>query len=220
MAIMQDQFEPSHHRIADQVDTSSAPASATQAAEGLPRRVWTVAEIDAMLGAGIIRDDERFELIGGEAVPMAAKGASHETVKSRLARHWYRALPDGLDLITETTLRVDAVNYREPDFLFWPRSVPIKTLTPDQVFLIVEVADSSLGYDLGVKAHYFASIGIPELWVIDAERLVIHVHRQPTANGYQQISALPPGTNVAPALDPALAVNLLDLGLQPLIDWT
>ena len=47
----------------------------TRAAEGLERRVWTVAEIEAMVAAGIIDEDERFELIDGEVVPMSPKGA-------------------------------------------------------------------------------------------------------------------------------------------------
>ena len=50
----------------------------TQAAEGLVRRRWTVAEIEAMVQAGIIGEHERFELIGGEIVPMNAKGIHHE----------------------------------------------------------------------------------------------------------------------------------------------
>jgi len=48
----------------------------TQAAEGMPRRPWTVAEIEAMVRAGIISEDERFELIGGEVVPMLPKGGA------------------------------------------------------------------------------------------------------------------------------------------------
>jgi hypothetical protein len=54
----------------------------TQAAEGLPRRRWSVAEIEAMVAKGIIDEDERFELIGGEAVPMSPRGVRHEVVKA------------------------------------------------------------------------------------------------------------------------------------------
>ena len=48
--------------------------AATQAAEGLPRRRFTVAEIRGMVAGGIIAEDERFELIGGEVVPKSPKG--------------------------------------------------------------------------------------------------------------------------------------------------
>jgi Uma2 family endonuclease len=57
----------------------------TQAAEGLMRRRWSVAEIEEMLRVGILAEDERFELIGGEVVPMSPKGMRHERVKGTLA---------------------------------------------------------------------------------------------------------------------------------------
>lgn len=62
----------------------------TRAAEGLERRLWTVAEIEAMVQAGIIEEDERFELIDGEVVPMSPKGIRHEVIKGSLLKWWYR----------------------------------------------------------------------------------------------------------------------------------
>ncbi|MEP9388353.1 hypothetical protein [Mesorhizobium sp. KR9-304] len=67
-----------------------------QVAEGMPRRAWTVAEIEAMVEAGIIGEDERFELIGGDVVPLSPKGARHEMVKIELNRHPQAARPRGL----------------------------------------------------------------------------------------------------------------------------
>ncbi|HJU30937.1 MAG TPA: Uma2 family endonuclease, partial [Hyphomicrobiaceae bacterium] len=61
----------------------------TRAAEGLPRRRWKVAEIREMMAKGIILEDERFELIGGEVVPMSPKGNRHEVVKAALQQHWF-----------------------------------------------------------------------------------------------------------------------------------
>ena len=55
----------------------------TSAAEGLPRRRFTVAEVEAMVAAGVMEEDERVELIGGELVPMSPKGNQHEVVKQR-----------------------------------------------------------------------------------------------------------------------------------------
>ena len=79
----------------------------TQAAEGLPRRRWTVAEIEEMVAKDIIAEDERFELIGGEVVPMSPKGARHELVKIALNRYFQRAAPEHLEIAPETTLRLD-----------------------------------------------------------------------------------------------------------------
>src|SRR5438477_11930753 len=104
--------------------------AATQAAEGLPRRRWSVAEIEAMVAKGIIAEDERFELIGGEVVPMSPKGNHHELVKKGLQQYWVpKVVGTPIDLITETTLYISEDEFREPDFLFWPRSIALKDVT-------------------------------------------------------------------------------------------
>lgn len=65
----------------------------TQAAEGLPRRRFTVAELEAMVAAGILDEDERIELIAGDVMPMAPKGIDHEVVKAALNEYWVRRPP-------------------------------------------------------------------------------------------------------------------------------
>ena len=67
-----------------------AEVRSTQAAEGLPRRRFTVADVEEMIAAGLMDEDERVELIGGELVPMAAKGNRHEIVKVALLDRWVR----------------------------------------------------------------------------------------------------------------------------------
>ena len=56
----------------------------TSAAEGLPRRRFTVAEVEAMVAAGVMEEDERVELIGGELGPRSPKGIRHEVMKRTL----------------------------------------------------------------------------------------------------------------------------------------
>ncbi len=115
----------------------------TNAAEGLPRRPWTLTDIKKMMAAGIIGEHERFELIGGEIVPMSPKGVRHETLKMDLNRFWAKRLSHDLNMLTETTLYVTETEFREPDFVFWPRSILVKDLKPAVIQLLVEVADSS-----------------------------------------------------------------------------
>jgi Uma2 family endonuclease len=194
----------------------SSLSPTTQAAEGMPRRRWSVAEIQEMVAKGIILEDERFELIGGEVVPMSPKGVRHEVVKAALQQHWFPLLVGTqINLITETTLYISDDEFREPDFLFWPRSIPLENVTASKALLIVEVADSSLGYDLGSKADAYAALGLPELWVINAKSLVTTVHRKPTATGYPEPRTAPPDELLEPLLAPHLAVRLTDLGLTP-----
>lgn len=184
------------------------------AAEGLPRRPFTVAELERMVEAGILAEDERIELIGGEVVPMSPKGNHHEVLKTNLTIHWSRLLPPDLMLAQETTFRLDADSYLEPDFVFYPRASGIRGLAPDTARLVVEIADSSLVYDLGLKAGVYARFGIAELWVMNAVTLQTRIHRDPTPTGYRTIADLPPTSRLEPLAGPSLSVTLADLDLR------
>ncbi len=186
----------------------------TQAAEGLPRRRFTVAELEAMVAAGILDEHERIELIGGEVVPMSPKGNHHEIMKARLTIHWARRLPERFTFVTETTFRLTPDTYIEPDFIFWDNAAGIAGLKPETAHFAVEVADSSYAYDTGRKAAIYASFGIPELWVIHAVRLETRVHRKPSPQGYLDIVDHGPGVELVPAFAPELAVTLSALDLH------
>lgn len=185
----------------------------TQAADGMPRRAWTVAEIEAMIAAGIIPDDERFELIGGEVVPMSPKGARHEMVKIELNRHFQRSAPETLSIAPETTLRLDDKSFLEPDFCVFPRSVKPGDMRGYDVLLAIEVADTSLSYDLGRKIGLYAAYGIAEVWVIDANSLVTHVHRRLGAEGYSAVLEAGPGEEITAVRAPMVSMCLAKLGL-------
>lgn len=188
----------------------------TQAAEGMPRRPWTVAEIEAMVQAGIIAEDERFELIGGEVVPMLPKGGRHEMVKVELNRHFQKTAPDNLTIAQETTLRLDDRSFLEPDFCVFPRAILPGDMRGHDVLLAIEVSDSSLAYDRGRKLGVYAAFGIPEIWVIEAGSLVTHVHRGLGAEGYRTVLDLGPEAHVAAARAEGVAFSFSGLGLRPL----
>ena len=189
------------------------PATTT-AAEGLPRRRFTVAELEQMTAAGILDEDERIELIGGEIVPMSPKGHQHEILKTALTLYWSRNLPGDLLFTTETTFRLSPDTYLEPDFVFYPKATGIRGLNAETARLVVEIADSSLGYDLGIKAGLYAGLGIRELWVIDAVKLVTRVHRDQAPGGYRSVADRGANEQLVPHEIPALAVMLAALELH------
>jgi len=190
----------------------SAAARVTSAAEGLPRRRFTVAEVEAMVAAGVMEEDERVELIGGELVPMSPKGNHHEIVKIALLRRWYRAAPDGFDLVPETTFRLSGDTYLEPDVVVFPRPPGLRALTAANALLVVEIADSSLRYDIGRKAALYASFGVRELWVIDAVRLTARIFADPSPEGYRVAQDFAASDRLAPRFAPqAFALRLDEL---------
>lgn len=190
-------------------------AGTTQAAEGLPRRRWSVAEIREMVAKGIILEDERFELIGGEVVPMSPKGARHELVKIALNRFFQRAAPEHLEIAQETTLCLDKDSFVEPDFCVFRRGLDLNALDGAAVLLAVEIADTSLAYDMGRKSQIYAAYGVRELWVVNANTLVTRVHRQVSQGSYGQVKDESYGQSLEPELARELAVSLADLGLTP-----
>jgi Uma2 family endonuclease len=190
-------------------------ARVTSAAEGLPRRRFTVAEVEAMVAAGVMEEDERVELIGGELVPMSPKGNQHEVVKSALVDLWIRSRPDDRRVPQETTFRLSEDTYLEPDVVIYPRANGLRGLTGANVLLVVEIADSSLHYDTGRKAALYASLGIRELWVIDAVRLTTRVFRESAADGYRNTQDFGPAERLVPVVAPdAFAVRLDELELS------
>jgi Uma2 family endonuclease len=185
----------------------------TQAAEGLPRRRWSVAEIEAIVAKGIIGEDERFELIGGEVVPMCPKGRRHEVLRSELAFLMARRASDDLMVVAEAQLNLTDDTYVLPDILVHPKAIKVPDVRGPTALLVVEIADSSLGYDLLTKAPQYASHGVSEYWVIDAQTLVTTIHRQPSGSEYARVDRLEAGDCLTPEAVPQLAVRLQDLDL-------
>lgn len=127
--------------------------------------------------------------------------------------YWVPKLAAGMVLTTETTFRLSADTYLEPDFVFYPKPA-IRGLSAATAKLVVEIADSSLGYDLGRKAALYAGFGIAELWVLDAVKLIAHIHRDPQGQGYRSITAHAPNARLVPQALPGLAVTLGELELH------
>lgn len=143
-----------------------------------------------MVEVGIIPREERFELIGGEIVPMSPKGIRHERWKTALMRHYCRVLDNSPELnttvefLTETTLRLAENTFLEPDFIFVSKSVGLEGLAGPTALLAIEIADTSIAYDLGRKSEIYASFGVRELWVLDVNQRKLSVFRDPLPTQY------------------------------------
>src|ERR1700737_4786863 len=99
----------------------------TRAADGLPRRAFTVDDIRRMVEAGVLDENERFELIEGDLVVMSAKGYAHELIKSALIIAVARALPDDMAMGSEMTVQFADTTLLEPDLAVFKRSALIKS---------------------------------------------------------------------------------------------
>ncbi len=184
-----------------------------------PRR-FTAGDLRLMLDAGILREDERVELLGGELVEMAAKGFAHDVVKNALVRRLVPLVPEDVYLGIESTLQLEPGLLLEPDLLLAPlracsaSSEGFCTIPGPEILLVIEVAASSLAYDRGSKAALYARHGVREYWVIDALERGAWVHRGPIEGVYNDVTGLARDAILQPGA-PALAgitVPLAELG--------
>ena len=183
---------------------------ATRGAEGLPRWRFTVKDVEAMVSAGILDEDERIELIEGELVPMSPKGSRHEILKVALLRHWVKLCPEELQIAPETTFRLSVDTYLEPDFVIYPSNVGIVGISGANVLLVVEVADTSNRYDRGRKAQLYAQFGVREVWAIDAVKMTTRAFRDPSAEGYREKRDVKASKTLIPTLAPETFALQLD----------
>jgi Uma2 family endonuclease len=175
------------------------------------RRLFTVDEVLAMQRAGVFEDERKFELIEGELILMQSRLNRHELYKNNLVRAFYRLLPDDVSPWVEPTLYLPPRNAPDPDIMVFPRGRSIEDLKPEEVYLVVEVADSSLRIDLGLKARIYARFGIREYWVVDVQGQRIVVHRGPAGEIWNEVRVIGPTEAIAPLAFPQAAIHLADL---------
>jgi len=180
----------------------------TRGAEGFDRRAFTVDEILRMQEAGIISEEENFELIEGEIVPMQAKTHVHELLKSALNIGIARALPDRLWLGVESTIYLTPNTFVEPDLVLYPRGLKLESVKGSDIELAIEVALTSLAYDRGLKADLYARHRVREFWVVDAARRRTFVHTGPKGGSWSHVIELGPSETLACAALPGFALRL------------
>ncbi len=186
-------------------------ANVTRAAEGFDRRSFSVAEILRMQDAGIISDDENFELIEGEIVPMQAKTHVHELIKSALNIGITRALSDTLWVGVETTIYLSANTFVEPDLVVYPKGIKLEEVKGSDILLAIEVALTSLAYDRGLKARLYARHRVNELWVIDAERRRTFVHDGREAEAWRSVAERGPEEALTSTALPGFSARLASI---------
>jgi Uma2 family endonuclease len=205
-----------HVKVAamNEIAPHKAGVRTTQAAEGIPRWRWTTAELLRLAELGAFADEDRFELIGGEIVPMSPKGRRHEVVSDELVQILAsRAHPD-LGVSVERQFNLGEDTYVMPDLIVRPASIKTYDLRGPDALLVVQVSDTSLAYDSQAKALLYARHGVREYWVINAQTLETIVHRDPGETGYADLRTYAVAELMTPIAAPQLAVRLAELDFE------
>ncbi len=155
------------------------------------RRPLTVAEYHRMGEVGILTEDDRVELIEGELVAMPPVGSNHSGTVNVLTHRLVQVVGERGVVAVQNPVQLDDLSEPEPDFaVLKPRSDYYRRATPrpDDVLLIIEVADTSLAYDRAVKRSLYALHKIPEFWIVNLTAAEVEVCRKPTGDHYASVS--------------------------------
>jgi len=146
------------------------------------RHLISVDAFHRMGETGILGPRDRVELIDGEIIDMSPIGVLHAAIVARLSSYFSQRLGAMAVVWCQNPLRLDDVSEPEPDIaILRPRADFYTTAHPTaaDALLVIEVADTSLAYDLGTKVPLYARHGIPEVWVVDAATRRIRAFRHP-----------------------------------------
>ncbi|MBI2761712.1 MAG: Uma2 family endonuclease [Chloroflexi bacterium] len=181
--------------------------------ETVTRRRFTVDEYHCMGEAGILTEDDRVELIDGEIVEMAPIGGGHMWGVNLLVQSLGEQLRRRAYISTQNPVRLSRNDEPQPDLALIRRREgdPVSLPSPEDVFLVIEVADTSLRYDRQSKLPRYAAAGIPEAWLFDLEHARMEVHRDPGPNGYRTITIVERGGILSPLAFPDITIALDDV---------
>ena len=181
---------------------------------GLTEHRFTVKEYYRMAETGVLRPDARVELLDGRIIDMSPIGPFHGGLVKRLIRIFTQLSQGRWQASAQDPLRLDDHSEPEPDFMLLKPSQDDYTgrhPRPDDVFLLIEVSDTTLDYDRGEKIPAYGRAGIAEVWIVNLTSATLEVYREPQFTGYGSTTILSAGDQVAPQAFPDAVVDVAEL---------
>ena len=130
-----------------------------------------------MCDKGFFNEGPRYELLNGELIEMSPQGPLHRQLEAKLLNWVVRRLPDTVEAAVAGPLRLGQHDEPEPDLFLYPAGMNVNAVRGTDAELVIEVANTSLRRDLGVKAELYRSNGVRLYWVMDIDKRVTWVHR-------------------------------------------
>ena len=194
--------------------SQTKPTPPSSSALNLPVRRFTVAEYYAMAEAGILTEDDRVELIDGVIVEMAPVGSRHVGCVNLYTRWLVRLVEDRAILQVQGAIHLDDDTEPQPDLALLrdrPDFYSSSHAEPSDVLLLIEVADSSVGYDRNEKLPRYAQAGIPEVWITVLPERIIEAHTEPMNGQYTHRHIYVPGDAITPGCFPDIALSVSEI---------
>jgi Uma2 family endonuclease len=159
----------------------------------VPRHRLTRRDYYRLGEAGILGENDRVELLEGQLIDMSPIGPRHAIVVENLTELLVTGFASRARVRCQNPVVLDDGSEPQPDFALVRRpwvGYPHTHPAPGDIFLLIEVADSSLDFDSTVKLELYARAGIPEVWIVDLTTDRVLVHRRPSGGGYGSVVPL------------------------------
>lgn len=180
-------------------------------AESIDHRRFTVAEYHRMAEMGIFKPNERVELVRGLVRRMSPKNDPHSVTVAKILRLLTNVLAERASVYPETPLRFVSLDSEpEPDIVVTSSPV-VEDLRRTDTPLVIEVSESSLRYDLNVKAPLYAEAGVPEYWVVSLVDRELVVFRSPEDGVYRDRQTYRSGNHLQPEAWPDVVIDVDEL---------
>jgi Uma2 family endonuclease len=182
-------------------------------------RHWTRKEYDRLIELGVLHEDERIELIGGQMIVAEPKGTPHSTSVALTADVLRVAFGVGWLVRQQDPVALDDDSEPEPDIVVVP-GTPRDYLGehPRRPALVVEVSESSLRFDRSYKGSVYARAAVADYWIVNLLDRVLEIRRRPIAAPsarfgwrYAELKIVRAGGVAAPLAKPDAAIAVADL---------
>ncbi|MGL5032999.1 MAG: Uma2 family endonuclease [Microcystaceae cyanobacterium] len=181
-------------------------------------RPWSVDEYYQMAKTGILQPDEKVELIAGQIIRnMTPQGSFHAAAITRTNRLLNQPVQPRFLVRSQLPIQLDNRSEPEPDVALVKSDLfdyDDRHPKAEEVYLIIEIADSTLKTDLTLKKQVYAEANIADYWVLDLTKRRLYVYRQPTREGYQQEQILSEQDSISPLSFPDLQFKVGEM-LRP-----
>ncbi|MGB3691534.1 MAG: Uma2 family endonuclease [Spirulinaceae cyanobacterium] len=174
-------------------------------------RRLTVSEYHQLGKIGILEPDEEVELVGGQILNKPVKNPPHSAANKRVEKLLERCLGEQVLIRTQEPVRLDNYSEPEPDLaivkpdpFYYEEHHPV----PEEVFLLVEISDTTLKRDREYKGLAYARSGIRDYWILDINERKLLVLRQPTLEGYQEELCLTAAESISPLTFPEVSIEI------------
>jgi Uma2 family endonuclease len=175
---------------------------------------FSVKDYYRMAETGVLRPDARVELLDGKIIDMSPIGPFHGGVTDYLNEIFTAASKGRWRTRVQNSLRLDDHSEPQPDLVLAKPAMDFYRRRHPQaadVFLLVEVSDSTIAADQEDKLPAYGRAGVPEVWIVNLNELTVEIYREPNFTGYGSKTVRHTGEKISPLAFPDAVVDVAEL---------